>query len=134
MTDVKIFLVYALLDPLSGLADDEEAVSQYENLDSDNEAQVKGILRTTLLPYFERFDDSSKAELKLALRYCLTQEETRFDRIFGSRLMPFDPPSKPRRFFQWIWEVFFGAEDYRLDDLTQYRIDNEIRAPKLVAR
>lgn len=117
-TDLKY--VDMALNPLIGLADDDETVLQYQHLDSNNEDEIKQVIRHTLKPYFAQLDAVSRERVKDALRYCLFDQNTEFERVFYSNLMPFDAPPEPRQFFVWLWEELFSPEDYHVINLSEY--------------
>ncbi len=71
-TTVNPWFARALLAPLVGLGDDEEAVEQYRYLDPNDEAQVREVIRRELLPYYRRWDPASQQMGKLALPWALS--------------------------------------------------------------
>ena len=132
MKTVNPFYIHALLSPLTGLADDDDAVNQYSKVDVDNEHQVRAIIRSRLKPYFLRFDDKSKEISKLSLKYYLSKPGFDFARIYDSCLMPFESPSDPRRFFEWLWRELFGDEKIWIESATEFIESKDIHAPNLI--
>ena len=123
---IYTFLLHQLLAPLSGMADSPESVDEFRTYDPDDATQMKLLIRRYLLPHFVNLDSAEKDYSKLCLMYYLSKPDAHFDRVFDSLLLPFMSPSNPRDFFIWIWEVFFGQEPYRLQNLDQYVVDNRI--------
>lgn len=132
MKKVNPYYIHALLAPLTGLADDESSVRDFSIIDSDNEHQMKQVIRLYLKPYFIRFDDQSKEICKLSLQYYLTKTDSDFGRIYDSCLLPFDPPSESRLFFKWLWEELFDDENFWLENIGEFIENKDIHAPTLI--
>jgi hypothetical protein len=132
LKDVNIYFVTALLNPLTGGADDDEEVALYRETDPDNEQQMRTVIRDRLKPYFKRFDVKSAEIAKASLQYLLSDRSTDFLRLYGSCLLPISPPSEPRHFFEWLWNELFDGREYKLISLDECRIDNDVHAPNLI--
>lgn len=132
MKNVNPYYIHALLAPLTGLADDENSVRDFSIIDSDNEHQMKQIIRLYLKPYFLRFDGQSKEISKLSLRYYLTKADSDLGRIYDSCLLPFESPSEPRLFFKWLWEELFNGENFWLENIDEFIENKDIHAPILI--
>lgn len=132
MKKVNPYYIHALLSPLIGLADDENSVRDFSILDSDNEHQMKQVIRLHLKPYFLRFDDQSKEMSKVSLQYYLTKADSDFKRIYDSCLLPFESPSESRFFFEWLWEELFDGENFWLENIDEFIENRDIHAPNLI--
>lgn len=111
MKKVYIRLIDALLEPLCGLADDDDSVMKYYALDSNSEADMKHILAKTLLLHYQQMTPAKQDASKCALSYALSVNQFPFSRVFNSCLIPFDHPVDPRLFFVWLWDVLFARID-----------------------
>lgn len=123
------YFLHMLLDPLTGLADDDESIGCYADLDSNNEACVRDIIRRTIVPYVEGVSLQCLQGIQLALRLCLTSNIVDFRRVFESTLPPFDPPDDPRLFFLWIWMECFPNESYNISDPENYSVNADPNEP-----
>lgn len=132
--DVNPSFVDSLLDPLIGLADDDDAVEYYWDLNPNDETAVRSIIRETLRPEFERWDDKSRAKAKLALQYMLSFRREWCESIWNNGLIPFDAPDNPCLFFEWLWRELFGDEPYELNDKKAFNVVPDIHAPNLIVR
>jgi len=128
MKEVNCWYVHALLSPLVGLADDDESVVRYSTLNPNEASEVKQVIRSILKPYFERYDQKSMDKARDSLSYYLSKDNTDFDRIFYSNLLPFNAPDDPRTFFVWLWDELFGASDYQIHDFTIYQVNEDVAA------
>ena len=109
-----------LITPLVGLADAEELFEEYEGMNPDSEKEVKQMILEVLQPHFDSLSPVIKNKCKLALSYYLTTSMIDFEKIFDSEMLPFDPPSPPKLFFIWLWEVLFEGEDYVMKNPEQF--------------
>ena len=128
MMYVNRHYIRVLLEPLGGLADVDDEVDRYASLDTNDEVAVRQVIRTVLVPYFERIDQESTERIRLALAYGLSDDATRFDRIFNSNLPPFDPPSDPRDFFLWLWDECFPGESWSVE-IGEYDLKDDVEEP-----
>jgi hypothetical protein len=134
MNTVNPYFLHTLLEPITGLADDDDAVIQYRSLDPNDEGSVRQVIRELIVPHARSMPDKLCERVKLAYRYYLSKElsaenDVRFDRVFDSILPPFDAPDDPRQFFIWIWEECFPGESYGLADLENYTENPDINEP-----
>jgi hypothetical protein len=116
-----------MLGPLVGMADGDD--DEYQNLNPNSEEEVKKIIIDVLKPNFEEFSQEKKEKCKRTLSYYLTTSKIDFDGIFASNLLPFEPPTEPRLFFIWLWEVLFEDEDYLMENPDQFVERNDIYEP-----
>ncbi|HID23056.1 MAG TPA: hypothetical protein EYP14_11735, partial [Planctomycetaceae bacterium] len=115
MKYVNRWFIDAPLDPFVGGADDDIRLERWGDIDPNDEELVREeLIRKVIKPYFERFDPASQEKVKLAMRYCLSDPTFDFERVLAAGLVPFDIPRDSRKFFLWIWEELFPAEDYHL--------------------
>lgn len=129
MNVVNICFLEDLLSPLTGLADDDEMVQYYSDINLSAETQYKQIIDEYIKGYFCKLNKEKKNKLKMALRYSLSKEGFDFARIFESCLLPFEPPINVRSFFIWIWEELFREEDYMISNLEEYKVIEDIYEP-----
>jgi len=129
MKTVNPYFLRKLLDPIAGLADDDESVIYYQNMNKNNEVQYRKIIKDILKPYFEGINEIVQQKSKLALSYYLSKDKFDFESVFESCLPPFDPPEDPRDFFVWIWEELFGDEDYKILNIESYKENPDIHEP-----
>lgn len=104
------------LDPLTGLADDDNEVAYYMSMPPQTEADYRSIINERLKEPFYQKEEKEKKVADLALRYYLSHPAMDFERVFESILPPFDPPNPPRDFFLWMWEELFESKDYSLSE------------------
>ncbi len=122
----NIYYVSHMVSDLVGLADKIEDVSHhFENLDPDNEQEIKNVFKEWTKPTFSKWDDSSKEIAKNSLRYFLSKNDTDWVRVFDASLFPFEHPSIARNFFVWLWEEYFPNEDYHIEDIDNYVVSND---------
>lgn len=117
---VNEYMVRDLLCPLSGTADKDIQIQMYNNIDSNNENQIKNIITETIKPFYEKQNEEYKASAKRSLSYFLTTNRINYGYIFDSCLIAFDHPIDARDFFVWIWEILFSHESYYLPDIKNY--------------
>ncbi len=109
-------LLRIFLEPLTGLADDDEEVLYYMNKPPRTEEDYRSIIKERLKEPFHQKEEKKKTKANLALRYYLSHPTIDFERVYESVLPPFDPPHPPKEFFLWIWEELFKDEDYSLNE------------------
>ncbi len=113
---IKPNLLRIFLDPLTGLADDDDEMAYYMSNPPQTEEDYRTIINERLKETFYEKQEKEKKIASLALRYYLSHPTVDFERVYESTLPPFDPPNPPRDFFLWIWEELFGNKDYRLTE------------------
>ena len=123
------YFLHTLLEPLSGLADDDDAVQAYANLDSNDETQMRAIIREMIVPLALSLSTGAKERVKLAYQFYLSKPDAKWDRVFYSTLPPSDAPNDPRQFFVWIWDECFSGEDFHLADLSKFIENRDINEP-----
>ena len=129
MKTVNPYFLHRLLDPLSGLADDDESVEKYATLDPNDEESVRQVIRHLLVPHFRSLSADCVVRIRLAYQYYLTKESSNFERVYESILPPFDPPNDPRMFFVWVWEECFPGEAFELEDVSDIVESPDINEP-----
>lgn len=117
------------LGPITGLADDNESIEYYKDVELRTEAQYKAVIKETLVEHFHNLEEVVKKKAKISLSYYLTKPAVDFERVFYSLLPPFDAPSDPRDFFVWIWEELFIGESYKLADVDSYKVVADMYEP-----
>lgn len=114
-----------LVGPFVGLADgnDEDQI----DIDPGDKDGYKKLISTVLKPHFISLPKIIQVECKINLSYFLTTDKNEFFiGVFASNLLPFDPPTKPKDFFIWLWEELFPNEDYILQDPKKYRLSKDV--------
>jgi hypothetical protein len=129
MKTVNPYFFIELLEPLVGMADIDEEVETYRNINPDSEEEIKKIIIDVLKPHFDSLSEVKKEQCKITLSYYLTTSTIDFERIFASYLLPFDPPSTPQLFFMWLWEVLFEGEEYIMENPDQCVEKNDVYEP-----
>ncbi|TVX92498.1 hypothetical protein [Paenibacillus agilis] len=129
MISVNPYFITDLLSPITGLADDDEAVEQYKYIDTTNDIYYREIIRNEIRMYYNCLNSVKKEKVKRALNYYLATSEIDFERVFESCLPPFDPPKDARDFFVWIWEEFYGGEVYEVPNKAIYVINSDVNEP-----
>ena len=129
MKIVNPYFLDVFLRPITGLADDDEAVLYYQEIELGSEEQYKAVIRDTLVEPFNSLDEEKKQKSKLALGYYLTKQAIDFQRVFDSCLPPFDLPENARDFFVWLWEELFAGENYIVPDYETYKVVPDIHEP-----
>jgi hypothetical protein len=122
-------MIRDILAPLGGTGDDDLDMMRYKNIDSENEYDIKEIIRERIKPYFEERPENYRSSLRKSLSFFLTTNKIDYKYVFDSCLIAFDHPSEPRKFFLWIWEVLFPDQDYRVSDIYNYMIVDDSSEP-----
>ncbi|HBZ80066.1 MULTISPECIES: hypothetical protein [Brevibacillus] len=129
MNVVNPHFLDVFLRPLIGLADDDEAIAHYKEVELQTEEQYKAVIRETLVEQFNNLEEVEKRKSKLALSYYLTKPGIDFESVFESLLPPFDLPPNARDFFLWLWEELFIGESYELADAESYKVVADMYEP-----
>ncbi len=119
MTEVNQYFLDDILAPLAGGADFDEFI-HLQDLDTDNEQDVKKLVKEYLYPYYEGSTNAYKVKCKLSLGFYLKNPKIDFGRLIDSNLLPFNPPSQPIKLFIWIWDIFFPNEEYSLIETESF--------------
>lgn len=129
MKSVNPYFLHSLLEPLTGLADDDEAVVEYAKVNPNSEQEVREIIRRLIVPHCASMSEKAVERTKLAYRYYLSKPGSNFERVYYSNLPPFNAPDDPRLIFVWIWEECFPGEDFKIDDLSGYVEKPDVNEP-----
>jgi len=133
---VNSFWLDRLWDPVSSETyEDDPSLSA---LDTADETAVRWLARTYLAPGVARLDPTQHQCLKETLRYGLNAFS---DRQLTSTLERCLPPFRVHRhvrvtvppnirwFYEVIWQELFGPEDWHVQDLTTYVVDQRLSSP-----
>ena len=120
LTTVNPYFLHDLIGPLSGRADDDDAVDKFSTLDPNNERDVRDVIRQMIVSYAKELSTRRRQRIRLAYQYYLSKPAVNFERVFESILPPFDPPTDPRLFFIWVWEECFPGDSYELTQLNDF--------------
>jgi len=118
-----------ILSPITGLADDDEAVEKFRDIDTSVDTHYREIIRKEIRTYYDCLNSDKKYKVKQALNYYLATSEIDFERVFESCLPPFDPPKDARDFFVWVWEELFVGEIYQITNKADYVIISDVNEP-----
>lgn len=129
MKSVNPYFLHTLLEPLTGLADDDKAVAKYSSIDPNDSEQVRQVIRDLIVPHAKSLSAPVRERVKLAFRFYLSKDNSNFARVYNSNLPPFDPPHEPRKFFVWVWEECFPGADFRLANLDEYVENADVNEP-----
>ncbi|MCR8659459.1 hypothetical protein [Paenibacillus endoradicis] len=129
MITINPHFLSQLLIPITGMADVDEEVEKYRELDIADKEQYRAIIRRIIPASFYSLTIENQEKVKLALNYYLSTSEIDFERVFHSCLPPFDHPTNAKDFFVWIWEELFGDERFQISDKEQYFINPDIEEP-----
>lgn len=129
---VNPYFLDVLLEPITGLADDDEAVVKYSPVDLNDEVQARAIIRKLMVPHALELTPKMREKTQLAYRYYLSRDSTRWDYVFDSILPPFRSPENYRLFMYWLYEECFQTSDYELPEIEQYVVDSDINEPLAV--
>lgn len=120
---VNVYYIGAVLEPFLFLEDNEEL---FQDLDYENEVDVKNIIKSVLKPHFHAFDENSKVIVKNSLGYFLYHDSDMWESIFAMNHPQFDLPSEPIKFYKWLWEILFENDDYEDEGNKEYFVNNDI--------
>lgn len=134
METVNPYFLHTLLEPITGLADDDDAVSVYRSVDPNDSVRMRAVIRQLIVPHANSLSYAVRERVKLAYRYYLSRDGSSFARVFNANLPPFDPPDDARLFFVWIWEECFPNEDSRLAGWRDYVENADINEPFRLAQ
>lgn len=123
---VNPWYLHVLMDPLAGLADNDDAVLKYRSLDPNSEVAVRLVIRELICPYLTGINALCLSRVKLAMRYFSATPNFPWDRLYESDLPPFDPPDDPRDFFVWVWNECFPGESIAIDNLDDYEVVRDL--------
>ena len=134
MNKVNPYFLHCLLDPITGMADDDEAVIKYRHVDLNDEQQARKIIREFMVPHAKAMTGDFREKTQLAYRYYLTRSDSRWDRVFDSILPPFVSPKNYRQFFEWLYEECFQTTDYLLSNIDEYVVVEDVNEPMAAFR
>jgi hypothetical protein len=117
--------VCEVIAPLATI-NDVEAMDVLK-IDFENETSVKKALtRLGLKSNFIEFDFDSQCKIKDSLKYAIYQGNMFCDDVFDSMSIDyFKKPTNTKDLFIWIWQVLFGAENYKIEDIKQYYLSED---------
>lgn len=119
---VNPFFLDTLLTPLVGLADDDDSVSAYGEIDLDDKSQAARIAQEVLVPFFRSLGPEVRKNIDNTYRYYLTKSDTKWHRVYDSALLPFRAPKDPRSFFLIAYQECFGTTFSALDDIGNVEV------------
>jgi hypothetical protein len=88
-------------------------------IDGNDEARIKELFRTHLVPAFSKMLPENRARTYWTFRYYLTTRSAPITAIRDSvQDLSLEMPTDEWEFIRWIWEVLWAGEDYHLGDLS----------------
>lgn len=122
MKTVNPYLMGCIFNPFAGLADDDDAVEKYRDVNPNDQNAVRGVIRELSVPYVQTLRESVKIRVKLSCQYFLSTEQpdSLFRGLFEGSLPPFDAPDDARALFIWAWNECFPGESYVLANPEEY--------------
>ena len=130
MKPVNFFYVTEALMPLAGGADLDDEIERYRDFDSNDEAAVRTVIRTRIIPYLKSTDEGTQEWFRHSLEYYLASKDVDFGSLFSAYLVAIYPPDDARCFFVWIWEELTGRK-YEPVDLAAYQETDKLPRPKV---
>lgn len=126
MKTINLCFVSVLQKPWAGLGDcdgDEPYLEPFRDLDTDNEQQMRAMIRQLVVPEISQLNDEARRRVKEALAYSLSVSNGafNFERFMQSDLPPFRVPTQPRRYFEWCWQECFPGEAYQIADADSWK-------------
>lgn len=129
---VNPYFLHVPLEPITGLADDDDAVTRYADVDLNNEQQARSIISRLIVPHVTGLGPKSRAKTQLAYQYYLSKETSNWQNVFDSVLPPFEAPQDVRRFMCLLYEECFHSQDWRLPSLDGYVEAPDVNEPLAV--
>lgn len=122
MKTVNPHLMGCIFNPFAGLADDDDAVEKYRDLNPNDQNAVREVIRELSVPYVQNLRERVKIRVKLSCQYFLSTEQPDrlFRGLFEGSLPPFDAPDDARSIFIWAWNECFPGESYVLANPKDY--------------
>lgn len=122
MKTVNPYLMGCIFDEVKGLADDDDAYEIYRDLDPNDEAAVRGVIRELVVPDVQKWPKHFRERVKLSCQYFLSTEhpDKLFRGLFEGSMPPFDAPDDARSIFIWAWNECFPGESYVLANPEDY--------------
>jgi hypothetical protein len=124
-TRVNIDVVFAILAPWLGRADDDPCLPGYYALDLSDEGVVRSLIRSDIIPEFDKWNETDKVYAEDSLRYMFNFKRDKFQRLFDSGLPPFEPPDIIR-FFEIIFEELFPGKSIAVDRKEKFKIVDDV--------
>lgn len=116
----KVFHPFGTMEALGTQED-------FAELDASDRDRMLSLMQKYLVPNYNRWPEKFKTRVKQALMFFLsTTESGEFDYQGIIDAMPFDVPKNPRQLILWAWEVLYPGEDFHIDDLSKYTVNNKI--------
>ena len=81
-----------LLGPWVGLADDDEAIEKYRNVDGNCETEIKFHNRSDLGPWLAAQSPEDRSQMKRSIQELLHDTDFDFGGVFDDLLPPFEHP------------------------------------------
>ncbi|WP_217591394.1 hypothetical protein [Burkholderia sp. GbtcB21] len=132
MKIVNPYLVAAILEPFLFL--DEFESTEVAEINPEDEVDVRVFIRRFLVPYYLKFDDKSKSEIRDSLGYMLLKGSDKWEVLFQINQSPLSLPSRPQKFYEWLWDELYHCDVFLVGLLDDYVVREDIHAPNLIKR
>ncbi|MDH7911558.1 hypothetical protein [Winogradskyella sp. SYSU M77433] len=108
--------------------DIDECEDVLGDVNTEDEREVKSLIKyLILIPFYYNYKkDQFQRIFKNSLSYFLTTNEVDFKEVFERSMPSFELTKDSKIFFVWLWEVFYGKESYVINNLNQYKVNNDI--------
>lgn len=124
----KIVNKYYLADLFGAISyyDLDDVEELFWDFDDQNEEKTKLLIRFTLQVHYLLRPIEYRTIFKQSLKYALTTNELDYEEIYNLNMPSLQLSIDYRVFFVWIWEVFYGSENYDSGvlPLGEYKIEN----------
>jgi len=123
---VNNFFISDLIRKSVCFYDMDEILNIFDDLDVNNEEQMKMVIRYFLLVNYYFQTNEYQVIFKNSLRFCLNTQKCDFYTIFERGMPAFELTYPHQDFFIWIWEVFYKYEDFMIEseDLINFYIES----------
>lgn len=94
--------------------------------DANDEAQMKHVFQTEVLPLVESMHPSAQAAVQHSLAFYLESDPKKLKRLLASHQdLLMTEPSDVRQIFIWLWQVLYPGTSPNEIDLTNCVEDND---------
>ena len=132
MTSVNYWHLFFLL---TDLMDEEVEHDPVLPLDDNDKAGTKELFGRHLLPIHRERPAHIEKKVKDSLRYFLTTRKAPLENLLDNlQDRPIGVPDDPYALLEWLWEVLYPGEDFRIADLSGFVERNDESTANEVCR
>ncbi|WLE58851.1 hypothetical protein GIY62_17345 [Burkholderia plantarii] len=132
MKVVNPFLVAAGFESFLFLSDSE--LNEVAAINPEDEGRVRECIRQIIVPYYSKFDEKSKSEIRNSLAYMLVGDFDGWRDLPQISHSPLSLPSIPKKFFEWMWGEFYQCDISLPGVKSDYLVREDIHAANLIKR